>query len=57
MRLLRRTRETHRHERAVVLQQKADAVAAARPVNDWERQREIEDERRLAALHGRKAPQ
>lgn len=56
MRLLRRTRETARHERAVVLQQKADTAAAARPVNDWERQREIEDERREAALRGRKAP-
>lgn len=56
MRLLRRARETARHERAVVLQQKADAVAASRPVNDWERQREIEDERREAARHGRKAP-
>lgn len=38
----RKTREARRHELAVVRQQKAADVAAARPVNDWQRQREIE---------------
>lgn len=42
MRFRRRTREQDRHDRAAVLQQKADSVAAARPVDDWKRQREIE---------------
>lgn len=55
MKILRRTRENARHERSVVLQQKAEANAAARPVNDWQRQQAIEDERRRAARAGRKA--
>lgn len=57
MRLLRRTRETHRHERAVVLQQKAEAQAAALPVDDWRRQQAIERERMQAARTGQKAAQ
>lgn len=42
MKILHRTREQARHERATVLQQQAESVAAARPVDDWRRQREIE---------------
>lgn len=49
MRLRRRTRETTRHERAVVLQQKAEARAAALPVDYWRRQQAIECERMEAA--------
>lgn len=49
MRLRRRTRETHRHERAVVYQELGEQAAAARPVNDWQRQREIEVARMRAA--------
>lgn len=49
MRLRRRTRETARHERAVVLQQKAEAQAAALPVDDWRRQQAIECERMKTA--------
>jgi hypothetical protein len=54
MRLRRKTREAHRHDRAVVLQELGEQAAAARPVNDWERQREIEVAR-MRAARGRKA--
>lgn len=58
MRLRRRTREIARHERAVVLQQKAQAQAAALPVDAWRRQQVIECERMKAARAWReKAPQ
>jgi hypothetical protein len=52
MRLLRRTRETHRHERAVVLQQKAESQAAALPVDAWKAQQVIECAR-MALARGR----
>lgn len=54
MKLRRRTRETHRHERAVVYQELGEQAAAARPVNDWQRQREIEVARMRAARKRRR---
>lgn len=52
MRILRRTREQHRHEIATVRQQ---VLADATPPDDWKRQREIECERMDAARRGKKA--
>lgn len=52
MRFRRRIREQYRHDRAAVLQQQADTVAAARPVDDWKRQREIECARMERARRG-----
>lgn len=47
--LRRKTRETLRHERAVVLQQIADDCAAQLPANDWLQRRELEVARMRAA--------
>jgi hypothetical protein len=47
MRLRRKTRETHRHERAVVYQELGDL---ANSPTDWQRQRAIEEARMRAAL-------
>lgn len=47
--LRRKTRETLRHERAVVLQQIGEDCAAQLPANDWLQRRELEVARMRAA--------
>lgn len=47
MKLLRKTREAHRHDRATVYQELGDR---ANSPTDWQRQREIEEARMRKAL-------
>jgi hypothetical protein len=49
VKLRRKTRETHRHERAVVLQELGDRAAETNPVLDWKQRRVIERARMDAA--------